>query len=428
MASVDGLVTGLDTTSIISQLMQLEAAPQTRLKSQVSAQQTVQSAYQAINARMMAVRNAAQTLTTASTWQAVTASASSDAVTASAGATGVAGSTTFDVLRLAAAHVATSTVPGTGTPAAGGTLDLTIGGKTTTITVTTNTAQGVADAINAAKTGVRAAVLNTTTGPVLQFSAQTTGAASEFTIAGLTDPVVVQTQGADAEIAVGTHRVTSADNTFKDLIPGVTVKANKVAAGVTVTSAQDVNKLADAMQALVGAINSSISEINLKSVHGATAKTSGPLDSNALARGLRTQLQSAVSSGISTGPGNPPTSLSTVGVQLERNGNLKFDREKFLAAYQADPAKVQADVNAGFAKTFETIAKEATDPVGGRLTEAIQGVETSLRRMNKEIFSWDSRLAAKKVALQRQYSGLEVTLGKLKDQSNWLAGQLAGLS
>ncbi|MFL6142443.1 MAG: flagellar filament capping protein FliD [Labedaea sp.] len=429
MASVDGLVTGLDTTSIISQLMQLEAAPQTRLKNQVNVQQTVQNAYQAINARMLAVRNAAQALTNPATWKAVTATSSTDAVTASAGTTGQAGSSTFDVVRLASAHVVTATVPGSGQPATGGTLTVTTGAKAVTVNVSTNTAQGVADAVNSANAGVRATVLNTTSGPVLQFSANATGAANAFTIDGLDDPApTVQTAGADGEIKLGAYSMTSADNTYTGVISGVTVKANKVQAGVTVSSATDVNKLADAMQALVSGINGTITDIGSKSTHGLTAATSGPLDGDPLVRSMRIELLNGVSAGVDKGAGVAPESLAPVGVQLDRNGALVFNREKFLAAYQADPVKTQATVSAGFAKTYQTIATNATDPISGRLTEAVQGVKTSVRRMTVEITSWDARLAAKKVTLQRKYSGLETTLGKLKDQSSWLAGQLAGLS
>jgi flagellar hook-associated protein 2 len=429
MASVDGLVTGLDTTSIISQLMQLEAAPQTRLRNQVNVQQSVQSAYQAINARMLAVRNAAQTLTAATTWQAVTATSSTDAVTASAGTTGQAGSSTFDVVRLASAQVVTATVPGSGQPATGGTLTLTTGAKTTTVNVSTNTAQGVADAVNSANAGVRATVLNTTAGPVLQFSANATGAANAFTIDGLADPApTVQTAAADAEIKVGAYSMTSADNTFTGLIPGVTVKANKVQAGVTVSSTPDVNKLADAVQTLVSAINGTVSDITAKSAHGMTLANSGPLDGDPLVRGMRNELIGAVSAGVDKGAGLPPDSLAPFGVQLDRNGALVFNREKFVAAYQADKVKTQAMVSAGFAKTFQTIATNATDPTSGRLTQAVQGVQSSVRKMTNEISDWDARLAIKKSTLQRKYSSLETALGKLKDQSSWLAGQLAGLS
>jgi len=195
-----------------------------------------------------------------------------------------------------------------------------------------------------------------------------------------------------------------------------------------VSAAPDVNKLADAMQTLVTAINSTISDINAKSSHGTAGRGAGPLDTDPLARNLRTQLLSGVSAGMDMGVGNPAASFGPLGVQLDRNGTLTFNKEKFLAAYQADPAKTQADVSSGFAKTFETLAKDATDPTKGRITQAIQGVETSVRRMNTEIFSWDSRLAAKKAGLQRKYAGLESALGKMRDQSSWLAGQLAGLS
>ena len=44
--SVGGLVSGLDTATIISQLMQLEARPQTMLKSKVTTEQKVVAALQ----------------------------------------------------------------------------------------------------------------------------------------------------------------------------------------------------------------------------------------------------------------------------------------------------------------------------------------------------------------------------------------------
>lgn len=427
MASVDGLVTGLDTTTIISQLLQLEAAPQTRLKNQVSAQQTVQGAYQTVNARMMAVRNAAQALTTAATWQAVTATSSSDAVTASTGATGRVGTATFDVVSLAKTHVVTSAVPGSGSLTTGGSLTLTVGGGTPVpITVSTDTAQGVADAVNGANAGVVATVVSTTGGQVLQFSATASGAAKTFTLTGLTASTTVLTAGADAEIKVGDpsaggYRMTSANNIFTGLVPGVTVRANRVESGVTVTSTPDVGKLADAMQTLVSAVNATLTEIVGRSTYNATTKVAGPLNADGLTRSLRTELLGGVSGGVSG------ASLSTLGVQLERTGTLVFDRQKFIAAYQADPTGVQTKVSDGFAKTYQTIATQATDPTIGRLTQAVQGVESSVRRMTDEIRDWDVRLAAKKISLQRQYTGLETALGKLKDQSSWLAGQLASL-
>src|ERR1044072_1509373 len=203
MASVDGLVTGLDTTSIISQLMQIEAQPQTRLKTKVSEHQQVQSAYQQLNARMLAVQTAAETLTKATTWQTIKPTSDNAAATVSASTAAATGSVTFNVDRLAAAHVVTSKVPGSGSLTTGS-LSLTIGGTTTPLTVKTDTAQGVADAVNTAKLGVQATVLNTAEGQVLQFASTTTGAAQEFTVNGLTAATSVLSQATDAQLSVGT--------------------------------------------------------------------------------------------------------------------------------------------------------------------------------------------------------------------------------
>ena len=48
--------------------------------------------------------------------------------------------------------------------------------------------------------------------------------------------------------------------------------------------------------------------------------------------------------------------------------------------------------------------------------------------LRTNIADWDVRLAARQSALQKQYSALEVALGKLKNQSTWLAGQVNQLS
>ena len=48
-SSISGLASGLDTATIIDQLMQLEAVPQTRLKTQQTTEKTVLTALQSLN-------------------------------------------------------------------------------------------------------------------------------------------------------------------------------------------------------------------------------------------------------------------------------------------------------------------------------------------------------------------------------------------
>ena len=59
-ASVSGLVSGLDTATIISQLMQVEAAPQTLLKTKLSSEQTTIANLQSLNAKFAALTTRAE--------------------------------------------------------------------------------------------------------------------------------------------------------------------------------------------------------------------------------------------------------------------------------------------------------------------------------------------------------------------------------
>ncbi|ACU36293.1 flagellar filament capping protein FliD [Actinosynnema pretiosum subsp. pretiosum] len=429
MAAVDGLVTGLDTTSIISQLMQIEAAPKTRLQSQVSAQQRVQTAYQALNARMLAVKGAAEALNGDSTWQALKASSSSDAAVATAtGNSAVAGSITFSITSLAKAHVATAQVPESGGATKGSGLEVTVGGKTTHVDVTDDTAAGVAEAVNKAGLGVRATVITTTTGQRVQFSSAKTGAEQAFTVAGMANDPTVLSQGSDATITVGDpattgYKLTSADNNFTSVLPGVTVRATKVQNDVTVTSTVDSSGIGDKVAALVNAVNAAISTAKGYDTYDAASKTAGPLNGDTLARGLRSSLLTTVSGG-----GTSFGTMSAFGVALGTNGQLTFDKAKFVAAFEADPEKVRTAVTDGLVKPYKKIGEDASNSTTGSLTVAVQGGDTTLRRLNTAISEWDTKLASKKVSLQKYYSTLETSMSKLNQQASWLSGQLAGLS
>ena len=61
-SSVDGLVSGLDTTTIISQLMSIEKQPQDALKQKQADANTMVSVYQALNTKFAALQSAAQTI------------------------------------------------------------------------------------------------------------------------------------------------------------------------------------------------------------------------------------------------------------------------------------------------------------------------------------------------------------------------------
>jgi flagellar hook-associated protein 2 len=115
--------------------------------------------------------------------------------------------------------------------------------------------------------------------------------------------------------------------------------------------------------------------------------------------------------------------LANLGIELDKNGGgLTFNREKFKTEYAKDPNKIQ-EAGIGLGAQFEKM----TDGMSTNIKSVITGRNSEIDLINTQIENWDVRLAAKKLALQKQYSDLEVALGKLKDQSSWLSGQIASL-
>lgn len=102
--SIPGLVSGIDTTSVINALMQAYTQPQTNLQNQQSALQIQISDYQDINTKLSSLQSAADAINQAKDWQAVTASTSNSSVaTATGGSGSTTGSISFTVDQLAAA-------------------------------------------------------------------------------------------------------------------------------------------------------------------------------------------------------------------------------------------------------------------------------------------------------------------------------------
>jgi flagellar hook-associated protein 2 len=434
-SSISGLSSGLDTTAIVSQLMAVEQLPQQSLKNKVTDDQKQITAYQSVNTKMAAVKTAADALMLATTWQATAATSSSSTVTATASAGAPPGDYSFDVRALAKTQVTTALLPtGTTAAAAGTQLGISINGAPQTmLDITDNSAQGLADLINAANIGVKAMTISTDQGVVLQFTATKSGTANSFAIYGLAANAMVidQSTAADAVIGVGNvnnggYTVTSSSNTFTNLIPNVTLTATQVQAGVTVTVASDGAGLAAQMQSLVTAANNALTEISSQTAYTAGANgaagTAGALLGESGVQSLQGRLLGAVSAGaLNFG------SFQQLGLQLDKTGKLTFDSAAFVAAYQANPSGVQAAVQNGVAASLDAVAIAATNSTTGTLTTAIQGRTDDVTSLTGQIDQWATRLNDRQAALQAQFTTMEVALGKLKDQSNWLTGQLASL-
>ena len=425
-STVDGLVSGLSTSSMITQLMSIEAAPQNRLKTKVSDAQTVVTSYQSVNTKIAALKTAADSLGQLSTWRGVKPVSTSASVTATAtaGATNTTtGSITFDVTQLARAQVSTTRVPSEGNATNSSSITITTpGGEPKYIDISADrSAQGISDAINAAGLTVKASVVKTSSGDsVLQLTGSKTGAENAFTVEGLDTEVKTAVAAQDAMLKVGGseeeggYSVTSSTNTFTGMIAGVTLTASKVESGVTVDVAADSGGIADKLKAMVDAANELLTEVGKQTAFNSGTGKGSTLTGDFMVR----QISQAVLSTVSQGQ-TDLGSLSKMGVELDKGGKLTFKKETFEAAFKADPTLIQK-AGIGFADTVENLTIKQT----GDVTNAITGRKSFIDSMNVQIDNWDIRLEARRTALTKQYASLETALSNLKSQSSYLSSQL----
>lgn len=109
MTSIDGLITGLDTTSIINQLLAAERIPQNQLLAKQALAEARADMFADLRGRYDAVKSAAQALDLPDDWAALSATSSSEQVAVAATSGSITGTLSFAIQQRAAAHAVYST-------------------------------------------------------------------------------------------------------------------------------------------------------------------------------------------------------------------------------------------------------------------------------------------------------------------------------
>jgi flagellar hook-associated protein 2 len=287
----------------------------------------------------------------------------------------------------------------------------------------------------------------------MQVTSAATGAAAQFGLSygGTTDFTVVS-QAADAKLTVGTapfsFTLTSTTNTFDDVLEGTSLTVSKKStSAVTIDVGANTAAATSAMQSLVSAANAVLTKIGAAtdSSPGSVAALKGNYAMTSLASQVLTAVSSAVGGdGSAVGNGS---SAAVAGLELTRDGKLKFDSGVFNAKLTADPTLVQGlfggkldvgtdnvagtvdDVLAtdGIGARLQRLAQQASDSVSGTLTVLANGQDTRAKDLTKQIADWDLRLASRQTSLTKQFNAMESALGALQNQASWLSSQLNSL-
>ena len=351
--SIGGLVSGLDTATIISQLMQIEAQPQSRLKARVSTEQTAVNALQALNTKLSTLATKAGELAKASGWGASTATADNTKVTATAAAGATPATLTFQVVQTAGRSQAVFNATATRTgPVATPGSDLTLSyadGRSVTVNTGDGSLQAIAGAISSATIDgedagfdavlVRAGGTDDVPTYRLMVTTASTGDATRFTVSNAAFlSGSVSTEGRDAVITIDGLESRSATNAFKGLMPGVDVTLQpgvETGQDVTVTVGRDAASLSDKVKGIVDALNAALTDISTVTASGAGGTKAGALSGNATLRQVRDQLLSSVTGGVGG------ASLAEVGIETDRYGDQHRLRLRDRARVAREAAEQQ---------------------------------------------------------------------------------------
>ena len=420
----------IDFNVILQAVMQQESQPLTMLQSQQSDLQSQQSAYGTLATQLSSLQTAIEALSDANTLTGHVASSSNPSLVSATGSSSALDGT-YDVVvnELARAQVtaSTSTVPDTNTTivASGG--SLTIGGVEVDVTGPATLSQ-LAGAINqTANIGVTASIVQSDANAYqLVLTSNTTGKAGAFTVSNnLTGGTGISFGGnavdaTDASLLVNNIPITSSTNQISTAIPGVTLSllSKDPTSTTIVTVADDNSDLTSRINTFVTAYNALLQFLSSQ-VPSASQSQTGVIGGDALVRGLKNALTSAVSAQYQTG--GAYSYLAQVGIGFDSTGKLTVDStllDSALTSGSQDIAKLFTDAgpNPGAFASLDALVKEYTDPAG-----FVPGVQQQLtqevQRMGDQITHMQDLLNIRKATLQQEYLAADQILASLNSQS-----------
>jgi flagellar hook-associated protein 2 len=439
VTSFSGIASGIDTATIVKELVKLERLPITRLESKKTALNSQSTKFTAIKDQLSKLRDAAKSLKLRENVLSSAATSSDDkavSVTASGGAT--TGSYTLDVISLASSqrnHSEPLAARDQKNLVSWGDLTIQVGeGDAVSIDVDENTTlDSLAAAINRSGAGVTAGVLFTEGSYKLQLSAKSTGADNAVTyggdvadVLGLNDHVVREAKNAEFEI--DDVPMTSATNTVTSAVTGVSFNLKAQAQGVTIDVTRDDAGIKAKLQGFIDTYNTTIKQVNAEFRFTGTAQLGGAsLSGDAMLRSIQTKLRGMVSA-KAIGVTGDYTTLASIGIGSQPDGTLKID-DKLMSRVLAEDPEILSRVlveepgttNNGVIAQFEDSLKELLTGKDAPIGLRISAIATRVKQMTAQVDRMELHMDAYELNLSRQFTAMEAAMAKLQAQGNQMS-------
>jgi flagellar hook-associated protein 2 len=466
MASISspGLGSGLDVKSIVSQLVALERRPIDKLGLEKVATEARLSSFGLLQSYTTNLRDASKKLALPGTWtQSSVTSSDTDKVSATVTGSAGTGAYSVSVTQLARSQsLASSSFASSSSTFGAGTLTLQIGAwaagappsfspksgsSPAAVAITAgDSLSTIKDKINAADAGVKASIVNDGSGARLVIRSVSTGEENAVRIAssgdaslndlayspdGVPAGAMTETLAAlDALATINGLPVSSSSNTLSGTIDGVSLTLKQVSVSpVEINTSSDTQAMRKSVDDFVKAYNDLNNYITEQTKYDPEKKVAGKLQGDTATRSLQQQLRSMLQS--TSGASATYSSLSRVGIEIQRDGSLLVNSTRFSSAISDPPSLATAfttdavgESNDGFAVRFTSLTTALTDG-DGLLERRSEGFRSQIKRQQAQMTSLESRVARTEERLLRQYNTLDSNVGKLNSLGSYVSQQVS---
>jgi flagellar hook-associated protein 2 len=417
----------IDPAYLAQQYTQIERSGKDNvLKAQQNRFSTLLSSYKKLETSLSSMQDLLKSFTKDKELLANTATTNLDSVLGvSVGGDAVAGDYEIFVQQIAQNHQMSMAFNSTDTLPANGQFQLTVAGESFSVDLSSlNPGANLSDfanAINNAEdnSGVQATVVRSGAQSYLVLTSKDSGAANAISmnfvpgadtsgadigaaIAGATQLKAAQ----DAIVKVGAENaitVTSASNKLEDVIAGVTIDLKKAQLGtdqpVQIKVEQDPKAVEEKLKKFVDGYNALVKQIS--------SDTS--LNSDTMARSISSQMRQSFQK-LYEG-----TTLSSVGIEFDRNGVLSVDSKKLEKALSESPTKIEdmlvgdSGLFSGLQASIEPFTKRT-----GLMKDKQQTLQASLDMVTEKQKRHDYSMDQVYKRYLSQFTQMQITMAQLE--------------
>jgi flagellar hook-associated protein 2 len=452
--ALSGLASGVDTSTIVTQLMQLERQGQTRTQYRQANINQQATDLKALKTKLETLKSAATALRDVATWkegQTVESSASASVVATRTGGAPIGGYS-VQVTQLAASAQNGYTWTESAS-AATLTLDDT-DSTTDPVDVAIPANAKIADVASAINSKSGSPVFAAVVGDKLILSTRKTGEAAGFSASGTglsaPDPTLTK-PGKDAKYLLegDTTPRSSASNVVADALPGLTLTFKGVtASSATVTvgaPALDTGAVKTKVKAFVDAYNAvvalgrdDVAEKKVSDPSSTFEAQQGALYGDTGVTSWLSKLRLQVGKQYS-GIGNAATmdGLADLGITSgkvgsstaqAKSGTLELDETKLADALTNDPQAVRRLLGGAGTSALAQDVEKLTGDLGDVIDSRVASIDKQSRRITDDLARAETRLADREKRLKAQFAAMETALSNAQSTQSQLTSQLSSLS